>query len=124
MFHRGLVIFAAAALAIGLPNGKSAHAQPGLTIEGSADCGDWINARARNQSVTLEHYLLGLLNGMVMGSSIEFWRAGGTKVSREQVYLWMDNYCRSSPLSSPLDGAVSLINERTGRALDRHWGRQ
>ncbi len=56
-----------------------------------------------------------------MGTGIEFWYANGSKVSRDQVYLWMDNFCRQRPLSQVVEGSVMLMNERTGDAWRRHW---
>jgi hypothetical protein len=91
-------------------------AAQGVVMEGTLDCGMWVKARNHRTADNLEHYLVGLLNGMVLGSAIEFWRAGGTKVSREQIFLWMDNYCRSTPLSDVIVGAVALMNERTHNA--------
>ena len=89
-------------------------------LGGKVDCGMWIDARSKRQALALEHYLLGLLNGMVMGSGIEFWRAKGIEVSREQVNLWMDFFCRSQPLKSIEQGAPMLYDERTDGAWSRH----
>jgi hypothetical protein len=98
----------------------AALAQQGITAEGITDCASWVTSRTAGRAEYLEHYLLGLLNGLALGSGIEFWRAGGVKVSREQAYLWMDNYCRNNPLSNPITGAFALMNERTGNALARY----
>ena len=89
-----------------------------MQIEGIADCGVWVQSRTARLSQSLEHYLVGLLNGMVMGSGLNFWRSGGP-VSREQVYLWMDNFCRNQPLNNLIGGAVRLVNERTNGGWDR-----
>jgi hypothetical protein len=43
---------------------------------------------------------------------------GRAPVSREQVFLWMDSYCRGKPLSLVKTGAVALLNERTGNAFN------
>ena len=91
-----------------------------LSIEGKTDCGSWISARKNDRSVAYEHYVLGLLNDMVMGSKMDFWRAKGSKLKRDQVYLWMDNYCSKNPLSGPFEGAMELMNEQTdGRFYKR-----
>jgi hypothetical protein len=85
----------------------------GIVTEGRLDCGLWVKARSDRRAETLEHYFLGLMNGLAVGTRVEFWRADGQKISREQVYLWMDNYCRQTPLSSVIEGAIKLMNERT-----------
>jgi hypothetical protein len=89
----------------------------GITVEGVVDCGKWVEARKQGRAVALEHYLIGLLNGLALGSNVDFWRAGGIKLSSEQTFLWMDNYCQREPLSDPVTGAIALMKERTGNAL-------
>lgn len=89
------------------------HAQ-GVIVEGGLDCGEWVEARTKSTSGHIEHYLLGLMNGLALGHGVEFWRADGTKISRKAVYLWMDGYCRQNPLSHVVTGAVSLYMERSG----------
>lgn len=91
-----------------------------LIIEGRADCGGWISGRKNNTSIAYEHYVLGFLNGLVIGSNMDFWTAKGRKLNREQVYLWMDNYCSKNPLSGPSEGVMELMNEQTdGRFFKR-----
>jgi hypothetical protein len=114
MLRRSLTALAAAVLAISAPIATAT--QPFITIEGQVDCGQWIKGETEGLALALEHYLIGLLNGMVMGARIEFWHAGGVAVSREQVFLWMDNYCRREPFSDPVAGATVLMKERTGDA--------
>lgn len=91
----------------------------GIRIEGTVDCGNWHESRSNRSAVVLEGYLLGLINGLAVGAKTDFWRYAGNTLSREQVYLWMDNYCRSSPLSTVLTGAVALMEERTSGAFGR-----
>ena len=67
----------------------------------------WVKARTAQRSSNLEGFLQGLLNGLALGGGIEFWRAGGGSVSPEQVFLWMDNYCRGAPLSDITRGSMS-----------------
>lgn len=86
----------------------------GIAVEGDVDCGIWVKARTEGQSAILEGYVLGLMNGLALASQIEFWQATGVPVGREQVFLWMDNYCRANPLSRTAVGAVALMIEHTG----------
>lgn len=91
----------------------SAHSQ--VSIEGSvSDCGQWVAARKTDRAMAFEHYALGILAGMSMATNKEFWRAKGTNVSREAVYLWIDNYCQSHPLDSIVTGVNALFRERSG----------
>ncbi len=98
----------------------NAHGQ-GIQIEGSINCGDWVKARKSLRASNFEHYFLGFINGISLGSGVEFWDATGSKLSREQIYLWMDNYCTKNPLRNVVTGTVDLINEHTQGAYDRSW---
>lgn len=89
------------------------------TAIGLVDCGKWVQARTQGTAPMLESFLQGYMNGLSRGSRIEFWTAGGQQVSAAQVFLWMDNYCRRSPLSNVYEGASALLNERTNNAWDR-----
>ena len=104
----------AAALAISLAAVSLAHSQ-GVVVLGALDCGKWVQARTNSASSNLEHYLLGLLNGLALGRQVEFWQARGLpSPSRESVYLWMDGYCRDNPLNDVAQGATALYAERSG----------
>lgn len=85
----------------------------GIYIAGVVDCGSWIKARTTNVSEIFEGYLVGMMNGLALGSGVEFWFASGAQLKEEQVYLWMDKYCRENPLSSLVPGTVKLMNENT-----------
>lgn len=102
-----------------------AHAQnEGVLVEGVADCGLWVSARKQgNRASNLEHFLTGLLNGLALGRGVEFWRASGSQLSREQVYLWMDGYCAKNPLMTVYSGAYSLMDEHTKGAFSKKLGR-
>jgi hypothetical protein len=79
------------------------------------DCGQWIEARKNSGSSALELYILGLLNGLSLGTGVEFWRSGGqSKPSREAIYLWIDNYCTANPLEDVFEAAIALYIERSG----------
>lgn len=92
-----------------------------VMVEGKIDCGMWLDSRKSNQSQSLEHFLLGTVNGLAIGSDIEIWQADGLKVSREQLYYWMDGYCQKHPLSSPITGVLKFANERTNSRYERRF---
>ena len=99
------------ALALTLASGISAGQR--IWVETPEDCGDWVKARKLKRSSPHEAHLVGLLNGMAIGRMIEIWKAQGNPMSKEQVYLWMDKYCESNPLSRVVIGAEELANEKT-----------
>ena len=87
----------------------------GIVIKGTIDCGQWISAREQSSAGYLEHYVLGVLNGLAIGRFTEFWRAGGQPApSRDAIYLWIDGYCRAHPLEDVFRAAGVLFNERSG----------
>lgn len=87
--------------------------QADVSIEGGyTDCGYWMRARQQNRAIALENYVLGYLDGASVGYDREFWGADGRIISREAVYSWMDNYCRSNPLNLIIPGLWKLFEER------------
>jgi hypothetical protein len=105
-----------AAMMVALLSGP-AGTQEGIWAKVTVDCGRWIEARTAGRASSLEAYLLGLLDGISFGAWVEFWKAGGIDTSKEQVFLWMDNYCRENPLSDVVPGAFTLFEERLGYPL-------
>jgi len=105
------------ALALTLTCGISAGQK--IWVEASEDCGAWVKARKLKRSSPYEAHLVGLLSGMAIGRMIDIWKAQGNPMSKEQAFLWMDNYCQSNPLSLVVTGADVLANERTNGAYNR-----
>ena len=99
------------ALALALTWGISAGQR--IWVEASEDCGEWLKARKLKRSSPYEAHLVGLLSGMAIGRMIDIWKAQGSPMSKDQAYLWMDQYCQSNPLSKVVIGAEELANERT-----------
>jgi hypothetical protein len=100
---------------------NTAYAQQ-VWIEGSIDCGLWSTARKANSAQYLEHSLVGLVNGMVLASVIDIWGGtDGNKVSREQLYLWMDGWCQKNPLKKIMGGALDFADERTNGAFGKRF---
>jgi hypothetical protein len=91
----------------------------GVVVVGGDDCGIWVASRTARTSVALEALTQGFLNGLALGSGVEFWQATDSTISREAVYLWMDNYCRQHPLEQLTKAWVALFTERTGQPLAR-----
>ena len=99
------------ALALTLASGISAGQK--IWVETSEDCGEWVKARKLKRSSPHEARLVGLLDGMAVGRMIEIWKAQDAQFGREQVYLWMDQYCQANPRSRIVIGAEALANEKT-----------
>lgn len=80
-----------------------------LETRGSRSCGTWVDLRKENSSVTKasEAWLVGYLSGIVAATGKDALR--GTDNS--SLFLWMDNYCRSNPLSQLFEGGDKLFIE-------------
>jgi hypothetical protein len=102
------------ALAVSAIPSTTLAGQKGIYVEGQLDCGQWIDARTKGSSMAYENYVIGVLNGLALGHMIEFWRADGRSVSRESVYLWLDQYCRQHPLDEVVAGVIVLFKDRSG----------
>ncbi|TAU91259.1 hypothetical protein ELI41_23335 [Rhizobium leguminosarum] len=101
-----------------------AASRSGISVEGTLNCAQWAEARKVRASNVYETYVLGLLNGLSVGSGTEFWFARGAELKREQVFYWMDVYCQAHPLSEVFTGAVTLMNENTGNEYSRRVNAQ
>jgi len=79
-------------------------------IFGVVDCGQWVNDRVPAEKEFNKGWLLGYLSGLNLGNP-------GSKDqllkvnSADQIFLWMDNYCRANPLQKVRLGADALFEE-------------
>jgi len=83
-------------------------------VIGSADCGQWVNRNGGKipptwEGLITERWLTGFLSGLNQGDSQN--RNSLKKVSAEQIFLWMDNYCKANPLKNVAYGAEDLMDE-------------
>lgn len=80
-----------------------------------SDCGRWLEWRKEEDQWTrvIEFWVSGFLSGLAEGSRIEFWGLE-PQITADQVFYWMDNYCRDNPLSDTHAGSLELFIERTG----------
>ena len=81
---------------------------------GSTECAVWAEARAARDSEVLEHFVIGCLNGLSLGSGKEFWQANAVPISRQSVFAAIDDYCRTNPSGMIVTGSIKLFNTRTG----------
>jgi hypothetical protein len=103
-----LLVFTAAAI---LGSSQTAHA---FATIGVIDCGTWVKQRqGKNQEATLSQiWLNGLLTGLnIMGAAQGRKDFLSSIKSTEQLYLWLDNYCRNNPMNDLALGGLALALE-------------
>jgi hypothetical protein len=104
--------------AVALSCSAVASAQAQVWVEnGALDCGMWVKMRIERRAQLYEYWVAGTLNGAALSKDIDFWRFKGTVVSREAVFLWIDNYCNANPLNSLIDAILQLFMQRTGSKI-------
>ena len=82
---------------------------------GRVDCGQWLNDQAPLKFES-QSWVLGYLSGLNAGVNISNGRDALIKLnSQEQVFLWMDKYCRVNPLEMVRTGATKLFIELSER---------
>ena len=82
----------------------------GQTVYGMPDCGEWIK-QANNPQ---KGWLLGYMSGLNTLHDIEDLKPESPlkKInSANQIFLWMDNYCKTNPLKTVGDGGWVLFKE-------------
>ena len=80
------------------------------TVFGGPDCGEWV-AQANNSKKT---WLLGYMSGLNVMHDVENLKPQNplNKLnSADQIFLWMDNYCKNNPLKTVIDGGWALFKE-------------
>jgi hypothetical protein len=93
----------------------------GFTVRGLQNCGEWVESRNKknNASFSDQAFLIGMLNGMNVSHyylspttpAVNVF--GESTPKNEQIFLWMDKYCKENPLKDTMDGAVLLFAEIT-----------
>jgi hypothetical protein len=79
----------------------------GQQIIGEPDCGQWVSRKREPDKAWLLGYLSGA-NSWQVATKADLLKQIG---SAEQIFLWMDNYCKANPLSFLGDGGNKLIVE-------------
>jgi len=82
------------------------------------DCAMWLKPETNARELENRAWLIGFLSGTNMAFSLDADRKpfnyfGG--ITTDQIYLWMDNYCRANPLSSAVYGVGELMLERNNK---------
>lgn len=82
------------------------------TALGVRDCGQWTTSKGAIR-IMMEVWVLGFLSGLNNGVR------GGDQLakvnSRDQIFVWVDNYCRTNPLSDLRIASYELFAELQNR---------
>jgi hypothetical protein len=108
-------LLTAASLALALSTNIIGTPVAAVTLMGGNSCAEWAEDRRLDDNVSKrsQAWLRGLLNGFAFAADKEFWDSGDG-LTNDQVFFWMDRYCDENPLKRVANGAVTLMNERTG----------
>jgi hypothetical protein len=86
-----------------------------FTVFGAPDCGQW----AGNPTQTRKAWLLGFMSGL-SGQHMTLRPTAKDPLDRvssaEQIFVWMDNYCKAKPLSRVETGGLDLFDELRAQA--------
>ena len=91
-------------------------------VRGDPDCAMWVKPETHAREIENRGWLIGFLSGMNMGFTTASSATLGKltpefafNIKNEQIFLWMDTYCRANPLSSAMYGVGELIQERNNK---------
>jgi hypothetical protein len=86
-----------------------------FVVKGTPDCGLWMKERKNSKSnnptwdeIVNRAWLVGFLSGLNADERNSNFLA---KASADQIYLWVDNYCKANPLNDLADGGQTLSIE-------------
>lgn len=79
---------------------------------GVPDCGEWVKGNQLFHQRWLTGYMSGLNAGIHSKGKLDPFDG----VSVDQMILWMDNYCKATPLSDLNEGGNSLYTELENKA--------
>ncbi len=102
-----------------LGSAQFAKAAPAERVEAraAASCGEWIDHRKKSDTLALSNtsWLVGYLSGLAAGSGRNFLPGN----ENTEIFSWMDNYCRSNPLTDIAVGGSSLMAELVAKKAGR-----
>ena len=83
---------------------------------GATSCGQWVEDRKIDSHYTQLNWVMGFI------SAYNYYVYTGTApngvfgaADPNAVAVWLDNYCQGNPLSTPYEGAISLVKELNAR---------
>jgi hypothetical protein len=99
-------------LSIAIVLTMTAPASPQIVMH-AVDCGTWIKAREGGNATHLEWYIIGLLDGMTAASNVSVRGTKANNYSDDQIFYWIDKYCKNKPLEILPNGMVDFADEVT-----------
>ena len=91
-------------------------------VRGDPDCAMWVKPETHAREFENKGWLIGFLSGVntgfTMASSATLGKLTpefGFDMTNEKIFLWMDTYCRTNPLSSAMYGVGELMQERNNK---------
>ena len=85
----------------------------GVVVKGNVDCGAWLDARDRKTATNMQSMIIGYVDGLAVGRSVEIWYGKNPPTNELQLFFWLDEYCRKKPLSDVSAGVFEFANEIT-----------
>ena len=89
-------------------------AWPQAIVNAGPSCGEWLKTRQAQYSIYEsynEGFIVGVLNGMSIASGVSLWYNQRASISRDQVYFWVDEYCRKDPLKDVMTALGAFAQE-------------
>jgi hypothetical protein len=83
------------------------------------DCGGWLEARQAKQVSALEGYVVGMVTGMTVASNVPLLGSPQAATRNEQIYFWVDEYCRKNPLKYLEEAMIVFANEVSHNAYQQ-----
>jgi len=83
-------------------------------IRGYPNCAEWLKPNGSLKELANKYWLTGYLSGINLGLFLDERRKPVdyySSASPDQIFLWMDNYCRANPLSNVFEGDANLFSE-------------
>ncbi len=109
----------AASLAITLTSamiGTQVDAQSVSIKYGFYNCASWAEIRNGDYtSIAPEHWLVGYLDGLAVGSGKDIWGPSQGNITDKQVFFWMDRNCANNPFDSLPVAAFKLMTDLFGK---------
>ena len=87
-------------------------------VRGNPNCANWLQPENTAAELRNKSWLVGYLSGVNIGLATDQRRKPFdyfSNVTNDQLFLWMDNYCRANPLSSVMTGSANLFVELSNK---------
>jgi len=91
-------------------------------VRGDPDCGMWVKPETHAREIENRAWLIGFLSGVNMGFTMASSATIGKRtpefafdITNEQIFLWIDKYCRTNPLSTAMYGVGEFMQERNNK---------